>query len=282
MILHTKIFCLLLIFLLTGLDGCTNQIVLRPERVKEPPRSKTKRKPATQRPYVIAHRTYYPIPSATGYSEKGIASWYGRPFHGRKTANGETYNMYGNTAAHKTLPMNTMLLVKNRSNGKTAVVRINDRGPFVRKRIIDLSYTTAKELGILKNGTAPVEIIALGEEKKRPASKAAEQKTGTRVERKLVHQDFDRGNFYIQVGAFEHRQQADKLAKIFANLGRDVIIQQFPAAGISLYRVMVFSSTSLKEARKMEAYLEKHGYPNALVIARDKNGKNKKKNKRLP
>ena len=270
MLINMKIFCLVLVFLLTGLDGCSNQIVLRPDKVKQTPRAKTKRKPATQRPYVIGHRTYYPIPSAKGYSERGIASWYGKPFHGRKTSNGETYNMYGHTAAHKTLPMNTMLLVKNVENGKTAVVRINDRGPFVRKRIIDLSYTTAKELGILRNGTARVKIVALGEEKKRPSSvKPAAPKPNAPVERQLVHQDFDKGNFYIQVGAFEHKKQAKKLAVTFADLGRDVIIEQFPAAGISLYRVMVFSSTSLKEARKMETYLEKHGYPNALVIAWD-------------
>jgi rare lipoprotein A len=277
--MNMKIFGLVLIFLLTGLDGCSNQIVLRPDKVKRSPWAKTKRKPATQRPYVIGHRTYYPIPSAKGYSERGIASWYGKPFHGRTTSNGETYNMYGHTAAHKTLPMNTMLLVKNVENGKTAVVRINDRGPFARKRIIDLSYTTAKELGILKNGTAMVKIVALGEEKKRTAVKPVAQKTNAPpVERQLIHQDFDKGNFYIQVGAFEHKKQAKKLARTFANLGRDVIIEQFPAAGISLYRVMVFSSTSLKEARKMEAYLEKHGYPNALVIAWD--DKRKKRNRK--
>ena len=125
-----------------------------------------KRKPkskATQRPYVIKGITYIPIPSASGYRESGIASWYGEPFHGRRTSNGEIYDMYGDTAAHKTLPMDTMLLVKNLDNGRSTVVRVNDRGPFVRERIIDLSFTKAKELGVVGKGTARVEIVALEE-----------------------------------------------------------------------------------------------------------------------
>ena len=222
--------------------------------------------PATQRPYVINHRTYYPIPSAEGYSETGIASWYGKKFHGRKTANGETYDMYDHTAAHKTLPMHTMLLVRNLANNKTTVVRINDRGPFVRSRIIDLTYTAARELGMIGKGTAQVEIIALGEKKKTTGN---EQKKSGQA-KTLIHQNFDRGLFYIQVGAFEYKATARKLAQKFAAKGRDVIIQQFPAAGISLYRVMVYSGTSLKQAKKYEFWLEQHGFPNALVIARDK------------
>ena len=109
-------------------------------------------RPRTQESYVINHKRYYPIPSAEGYSQKGIASWYGGKFHGRRTSSGEIYNKYTMTAAHKTLPMNTMLLVKNIENGKKTVVRINDRGPFVRGRIVDLSYKAAKELGIVKEG----------------------------------------------------------------------------------------------------------------------------------
>lgn len=253
-----SLFLLPLICLLVVLNGC----------ISKTPDKDTTTKRGTQRPYVIGHRTYYPIPSADGYSEKGLASWYGKKFHGRKTANGEIYDMHGHTAAHKTLPMNTMLLVKNLSNGKSTVVRINDRGPFVRKRIIDLTYTAAKELDIIRNGTAKVTIVALGEEIK--LKKPAKPSVDSGQSRKLVHQDFDKGKFYIQVGAFEYKKNARKLAGNFAERGRDVIIQQFPAAGISLYRVMVYSGTSLKLARKHETYLEQNGFPNALVIARDK------------
>lgn len=90
------------------------------------------RTPGTQRPYIINNRTYYPLPSADGYVESGIASWYGRDFHGRPTSNGETYDMHNITAAHKLLPMHTMLLVQNQENGKKVVVRVNDRSPEFR------------------------------------------------------------------------------------------------------------------------------------------------------
>ena len=262
----------LLVCLSAVLSGCTGKT---PSHLKKTGHGKSSGKTAaTQRPYVINHHTYYPIPSAEGYTETGIASWYGKQFHGRKTADGETYDMYGHTAAHKTLPMHTMLLVKNLANNKTTVVRVNDRGPFVRSRIIDLTYTAARELDMIGKGTAPVEIIALGEVKK--TAKNNRKKSGRK--KTLVHQDFDKGSFYIQVGAFEYRKDARKLARIFADKGRDVIIQQFPAAGISLYRVMIYSGTSLKQTRKYELWLEQHGFPNALVIARDpKNGTSTRK-----
>ena len=249
----------MILCLLVALNGCTGRISPRPSKTV------TGKKPATQRPYVINHRRYTPIPSAEGYSEKGIASWYGKKFHGRKTANGETYDMYDHTAAHKTLPMHTMLLVKNLSNNKTTVVRVNDRGPFVRSRIIDLTYSAAQELDMIGKGTAQVEIIALGEVEKKPKKKQKKSEP----EQKIVHPDFDKGLFYIQVGAFENKAHARKLAQKFAARGRDVIIQQFPAAGISLYRVMVYSGKSLKQAKNYESWLEQHGFPDALVIARD-------------
>ena len=122
--------------------------------------------------------TYVPIPSAKGYRERGVASWYGEPFHGRHTSNGEIYNMYGDTAAHKTLPMGTILLVRNLDNGRSSVVRINDRGPFVRERIIDLSYTKARELGVVARGTARVEIVALEEAGERSLPSMGEPRAG--------------------------------------------------------------------------------------------------------
>lgn len=254
---------------------------------KPPPASPGKQRPktpATQRPYVIKGITYYPIPSAKGYREQGIASWYGQPFHGRRTSNGEIYDMYGDTAAHKTLPMHTMLLVRNLDNGRSTVVRINDRGPFVRERIIDLSYTKARELDLVARGTARVEIVALEEVEEGPATgpvavaaagQSQGQKQATVQQRpapapvpKKPAADFDRGNFFIQVGAFEHLVQARELAKKFAKLGRDVVIQQYPAAGMDLYRVLVFASHSLQEARQYEARMRQSGYRYTLLLAR--------------
>ena len=110
------------------------------------------------KPYTVAGNTYYPIKSAKGFSETGVASWYGKKFHGRKTASGERYNQNKMTAAHKTLPFGTRVRVKNRDNGKNVVVVINDRGPFAKGRIIDVSRAAAKKLDMIGAGTAKVSI----------------------------------------------------------------------------------------------------------------------------
>jgi len=122
--------------------------------------------PVPRDPYIINDRLYSPLPSSVGYEEVGIASWYGSDFHGRNTSNGETYNMHAITAAHKLLPMQTMLLVENLDNGKEIVVRVNDRGPFIQGRIIDLSYGAAQKIALIDSGTARVKVTALGEVKK--------------------------------------------------------------------------------------------------------------------
>lgn len=115
----------------------------------------------TGNPYQILGKTYYPLKSSEGYRRKGIASWYGKDFHGKKTANGEIYNMYAMTAAHPTLPIPTYVRVTNIENGLSTVVRVNDRGPFLRGRIIDLSYAAASTLGMAEKGTSPVLLEAL-------------------------------------------------------------------------------------------------------------------------
>ena len=113
------------------------------------------------RPYTIRGVTYYPLVSARGFRETGIASWYGPGFHGKRTANGERYNMYAMTAAHKLLPMNTTVRVTNLRTGRSIHVRINDRGPFIPGRVIDLSKTAAARLGILAAGTGRVRVEAI-------------------------------------------------------------------------------------------------------------------------
>jgi len=279
---------LLLILLLSFAFGCASKAPKpREGGPSTTPGKKRTRTSATQRPYVINGITYYPIPSAAGYNEQGIASWYGEPFHGRKTANGEIYNMYSDTAAHKTLPMDTILLVKNMENGRSTVVRINDRGPFVQERIIDLTYTKAKELGIVAKGTARVEIVAMGAQQQleereliaaapgkspaevaiaKPPAEVAAAKPPPPKPPPLP--DFDKGNFYVQVGAFIKVENARTLARAFAKRGRDVIIQQYPAAGMNLYRVMIFASTSLAKAKVYEKQLEAEGFRYALLLAR--------------
>jgi rare lipoprotein A len=113
--------------------------------------------------YTINGKTYYPMKKVSpGYNQKGIASWYGPGFHGKKTASGEIYDMYAMTAAHSVLPLNTMVKVTNLNNDKEIVVRVNDRGPFVHDRVIDLSLAAARDLGMVQNGTVPVKVSVIG------------------------------------------------------------------------------------------------------------------------
>lgn len=213
---------------------------------------------ATQKPYVIKNKRYYPIPSAEGYSEKGVASWYGGKFHGRRTSNGEVYDMHSMTAAHKTLPMNTMLLIHNLDNGIKTVVRVNDRGPFVRGRIVDLSYKAATTLGVVKNGTARVQAIALGEE----AVKKGEE-TPT-----LVYQDLSAGEFYVQIGAFADKANALKLQKRFNDSGNTTVIQKGEDVEPILYRVLIYVGKTMNNAKRSEQALLERGYTGAFIIAR--------------
>ena len=112
-------------------------------------------------PYTVSGKTYYPLADASGYHERGIASWYGRKFNGKRTSSGEPYDMYAMTAAHKTLPLPSYVRVRNLQNGRSIVVRVNDRGPFLSNRLIDLSYAAAAKLGILGTGTGIVEVDAI-------------------------------------------------------------------------------------------------------------------------
>ncbi len=216
--------------------------------------------PPTQRPYEIKGKTYYPLPSAEGFEQKGIASWYGKKFHGRKTSNGETYNMYSRTAAHKTLPMNTHVLVKNLENGKEMVLRINDRGPFVRGRIIDLSYTGAKELGVLAKGTARVHISALGEA-------VTVEEEGKKVKRFLPHKDFNHGDFYIQIGSFTSRDNAERLKVKMEGKGYEMAIQTYDRGDKIFHRVQVRAAVELVDAKKTLDLMTQLGYSGSFIVA---------------
>ncbi len=212
----------------------------------------------TQEPYVIDDKTYYPVPSSEGFNEQGQASWYGSPFHGRKTSNGEVYDMHSLTAAHKTLPMDTVLMVKNLENGKNTLVRVNDRGPFVGGRIIDLSYKAARDLGVVGNGTATVAIVALAE------GKIMEEGDPP----VLSHKDFSVGEFYVQIGSFAKKNNATKLQKRFADAGHSTVINQSFNPNDILYRVHVYVGETLQSARRAQQALLERGYRGAFVVAR--------------
>jgi rare lipoprotein A len=137
------------------------------------PRAEPKSKYGNPKSYVVFGKRYHTKASAEGHVERGVASWYGRKFHGRRTSSGERYDMYAMTAAHKSLPLPTYARVTNLENGRSAVVRINDRGPFHGNRVIDLSYAAANKLGVVRHGTARVEVRAI--DPRRPDSAPASE-----------------------------------------------------------------------------------------------------------
>ncbi len=154
-------------------------------------------------------------PVSIGYEEVGYASWYGPKFHGRRTSSGEIFNMYDMTCAHRTLPLGTMLLVTNLENGRSVIVRVNDRGPFVRGRIIDLSYAAARSLRMVRKGVVKVRIRVI-------SLKPIWKPKGKKV--------------WIQVAAFRVRRNAEVLSKRLRRLGKPLIIP-YRAGGITIYRV---------------------------------------------
>jgi rare lipoprotein A len=211
------------------------------------------------KPYKIGKNWYYPMANAHNFRQRGIASWYGKAFHGKKTSNGEIYNMYGMTAAHKTLPLGTFVRVRNLENRREVEVRINDRGPFVRGRIIDLSYTAAKRLGIVAAGTAPVEIAALG--------KAQPEEGTDRGERLYIPVDYSKGNFSVQVGAFRDRSNALRLKKRLDQTYKNAHITAFDNGEDILYRVRVGKCSTLEQAEKYEKILIQQGFKDAMAVA---------------
>jgi rare lipoprotein A len=171
-----------------------------------------------QSPYTVLGKTYTVMASSKGYHERGIASWYGSKFHGRRTSSGEPYDMHLATAAHKSLPLPTYAEVTNLDNGRKMIVKINDRGPFHDGRIIDLSYAAAIKLGVDQTGTARVDVRAIDVSTSRPA--AVKVADGT----------------FLQVGAFSKRKTAENLAgKMMAAQLKPVTVQKSKG----LYKVWI-------------------------------------------
>ena len=173
--------------------------------------------------YDVLGQRYFVMANAAGYVERGVASWYGPGFHREATSNGERYDMYGMTAAHKTLPLPAYVQVTNLSNGKTIVVRVNDRGPFKSGRIIDLSYSAAVKLDMLRAGTALVEVKALT-----PGQAASPD----------LHASLK--GLYVQAGAFSNADNAERLVKQLQSRGyTQAYVRSDLLNGRSLFRVRI-------------------------------------------
>jgi len=219
----------------------------------------TTRRQPTQRPYTVNGKRYEPLSSHQGFEQEGIASSYGREFHGRTTSNGEPFDMNAMTAAHKTLPMGVYVRVLHKRSGKEVVVRINDRGPFVGDRIIDLSESAAARLGMLQEGLAPVKVTALGYR--------SDGQAGTSGFRAPA--SYDAGTFALQVAAFTVRanayRYADELRKRFGTAD----VQEAELNGKTYYRVRLGRYSSLSSAQAGRELYGRSGYAGCFVVAVD-------------
>ncbi len=230
------------------------------------------------KPYKVMGQWYYPLSSAAGYDQRGVASWYGRDFHGKKTANGETYDMHAMSAAHKTLPLPTMVRVTNLDNGRAIVVRVNDRGPFVKSRIIDLSYAAARALGYDRRGTAHVRVQALdgsASASSPPASHAvraaAEPPRATNVvtARPVAPSSssttLPADAVFVQVGAFSAYANAQRMKARLS--GFDLVrIQHVQVVDRQIYRVRIGPLTRMPEVERTVLDLQQAGFGNAIVV----------------
>jgi rare lipoprotein A len=209
--------------------------------------------------YDVFGKRYYVLSSSVGYWERGVASWYGPGFHKVRTSTGELYDMYGMTAAHRTLPLPAYVRVTNLQNGRSVVVRVNDRGPFVGNRIIDLSYTAAAKLDMLRNGTAMVEIRTIDPTAPPPVITASALATAPTAPTAPTVPAL-----FVQAGAFADPANAERLAERLrgGNLGK-VFVRDDQIAGRRMYRVRIGPVPDVAEFDRVVAALERAGISDA-------------------
>jgi rare lipoprotein A len=219
------------------------------------------------RPYTVFGASYVPISTAQPYKERGVGSWYGKKFHGQKTSSGEVYDMYAMTGAHKTLPIPSYARVTNLANGRSVVVRINDRGPFHSDRIIDLSYAAAYKLGYSGAGSARVEVEAIQPNEAKPVA-AVPEATPAEAPAPVVVEKAPAAGIYLQVGAFSSKENAEdlrsRLARQLAWLTDGV---QVLAIG-SLWRLHVGPYGTSDAARAVAQRIEAELNLKPLVVTR--------------
>lgn len=198
--------------------------------------------------YRVLGKTYTPLARSDGYTETGLASWYGAEFHGKPTSSGETYDMYGRTCAHKLLPLGTIVGITNLENGLSTVGRVNDRGPFVDGRIVDLSYTLACDLNLLEKGMARVRVDAIsGPDGAAPPGPVL------------------KGPFAWQVGAFTVLSSAQALAEGLRSEYSEVTIEPYQRGDVSFHRVRVGNFETMAAAQAARRSLDRRGLRSFLV-----------------
>ncbi|HET7921852.1 MAG TPA: septal ring lytic transglycosylase RlpA family protein [Gammaproteobacteria bacterium] len=208
--------------------------------------------------YTVNGKTYRVLPECAGYHERGIASWYGMKFHGGRTSDGETYDMYAMTAANKVVPLPCYARVTNLKNGRSVIVKINDRGPFVENRIIDLSYAAAKKLGVVATGTALVDVAAVTPgSTASPAPAPEPAPTATSAGPQL----------YVQVGAYAEAANAARVrGKLESARISDVHTVSAPEHGQTLYKIRIGPLADVSAVDRLTRQLAALGFPDAQVV----------------
>jgi len=221
--------------------------------------------------YEVFNKTYTVMPSSDGYQERGVASWYGAKFHGNLTSNREVYDMHGMTAAHTTLPLPTFVRVRNLRNNKVIVVRVNDRGPFVNNRIIDLSYSAALKLDMIRDGTSLVEVTAITFDQSGSSQSQGDQPS--RVSTPALPPATSAGvaepqQIFVQVGAFGDRQNAARRLTILSQSGiTNAFIHEDTSIRPSLYRVRVGPVAGVSQYDRLVGELESLGITDPYLIS---------------
>jgi rare lipoprotein A len=230
--------------------------------------------------YSVFGVRYHVLRSSAGYSARGIASWYGKDFHGKRTSSGVPYDMHAMTAAHKTLPLPTTVRVTNLQNGRSVVVTVNDRGPFVAGRVIDLSYAAAKELDMIQGGTASVEVetvtnLAGTGAGAGPLISQGDLATGSVSALNAQGGSLPARQAYLQVGAFSDQVNAERLRALLSDAGvNDVVIRYDAAAGRGLYRVRIGPLTSASEFDTLASRVRSLGVTSTPQLVTEAQGMN--------
>jgi len=220
--------------------------------------------------YEVLNKTYTVMPSSAGYQERGVASWYGKKFHGHLTSNREVYDMHGMTAAHKTLPLPTYVRVRNLRNDKVIVVRVNDRGPFVHNRIIDLSYSAALKLDMIRDGTSLVEVTAISFDRSGNTQTSTDRPT--RISMPTLPpatpaNGAESKQIFVQVGAFGDRDNAARRLATLSQSGiADAFIHEDTSTRPSLYRVRVGPVAGVNQYDRLVEDLEGLGIKDPYLI----------------
>lgn len=222
--------------------------------------------------YEVFGKRYYVLNSSEGYQQRGIASWYGKKFHGKRTSSGEPYDMYGMTAAHKSLPLPTYVKVTNLKNAKHVILRVNDRGPFHDNRLIDLSYSAAYQLGIVAKGTGLVEVEAINPSRWQAQQQTQTQTPATSSSHPAAPKPIPDSNpiqpkIYVQVGAFASKLNAQKLLKqLNSSYPTQVFIDQKMVNGKRFSRVRIGPVSSVERADQMALQLLNQGHNATRIV----------------